>query len=130
MSFNIPPRIFSLLLCQQVELDNQTGAWRLTPMSSLSVQGLPVPVSMVICANIMAPPGDYRIAFRLFHAEDPEGVRLEVPDVITAPPDRNLEYMARITVRLPIVGLYMVEAKLGDYHTALAPLRVWMANKG
>lgn len=129
MSFSIPPRIFSLLLCRQVEFEDQTGTWRLTPMSNLSVSSLPLPLSMVICANIMAPAGDYQIAFRLFHTDDTEGVRLDVPDVISAPAERSLEIMARVSVRLPSFGLYMVEAKLGDHHTALAPLRVLPADR-
>ncbi len=122
--FTLRPKIFSLLLCSHIDVDEATGGWQLAPISHLAVRSLPVPLNMVLCANIMAPPDDYEISFRIFHADQPNGVPLSAPTRLKPEAGKNVDFMARVALTLTSAGLYMVEAKLGDFDTAFSPLRV------
>lgn len=132
MSFTLRPRIFSLLLCSHVEMDEVTGGWRLAPLSHVAVRNLPLPLNVVLCANIMAPPEEMEISFRIFHAEQPEGVPLNAPMRLRPEAGKNVDVMARLALTLTSTGLYLVEARLSDFDTALTPLRVsrWAEGSG
>lgn len=124
MSFTLRPRIFSLLLCSHVEMDDLTGGWRLAPLSHVAARSLPLPLNVVLCANIMAPPEEMEISFRIFHAEQPEGVPLNAPMRLRPEAGKNVDFMARLALTLTSTGLYLVEARLSDFDTAFTPLRV------
>lgn len=132
MGFTLRPRIFSLLLCSHVEMDEVTGGWRLAPLSHVAVRNLPLPLNVVLCANIMAPPEEMEISFRIFHAEQPEGVPLNAPMRLRPEAGKNVDVMARLALTLTSTGLYLVEARLSDFDTALTPLRVsrWAEGSG
>lgn len=124
MRFTLRPKIFSLLLCSHVEVDEMTGGWRLAPLSHVAARSLPLPLNVVLCANIMAPPEDLEISFRIFHTDQPEGVPLSAPIRLRPEADKNVDFMARVALTLTSTGLYVVEARLSDFDTALTPLRV------
>ncbi|GAB4554857.1 MAG: hypothetical protein OHK0023_25470 [Anaerolineae bacterium] len=124
MDFSLTPKIFSLLLCSHIEVDRLTGGWQLAPLSHIAAERLPIPLNVVLCANIMAPAGEYQLNFRIFHAQDPKGVAIEAPSKIVVEPSKNVDYIARVTLTLSSAGLYMVEARLNNYDTSLTPLRV------
>lgn len=123
-AFSISPHIFSLLICSRVDRDDVTGGWRLNPISHLAVHSLPVPLDLVLVANVMAPPGAYDLQFHIFHAEEMETVTLTAPGRITVPPDKNIEYMARVSFTLRSQGLYLVEARLVDHDVIYSPIRI------
>jgi hypothetical protein len=122
--FSINPRIYSLLVCSQIERDSMTGGWRLNPFSHLVVHSLPVPLNMVLVANIMAPPGEYDLRFSIFHADEAQGVALAAPTRIAIAPGKNVEYLARVSVTLRAAGLYLIEARLIDHDVAYTPIRI------
>lgn len=126
--FDIQPKIYSLLICSQVERDLITGGWRLAPISHLAVRNLPVPLEMVLCANVMGPPGDYELMFRIFHALDTERTMLTRPTNISVHPGKNLEFKAHVSVSMKTAGLYVVEAVLKDYDVAYSPIRISTAD--
>ncbi len=123
-SFNLNPRIYSLLICSQVGRDALTGGWQLNPLSHLAVHTLPVPVDMVLVANIMAPPGDYEVACKIFHVDDKERALLAQPIRLTIQPGKNVEFLAKVSVTLRETGLYLVEASLVGHDVAYAPIRI------
>jgi hypothetical protein len=123
-TFTISPRIFSLLICSHVDRDDVTGGWRLNPISHLAVHSLPVPLDLVLVANVMAPPGAYDLQFQIFHAEERETATLTAPSRISVPPDKNIEYMARVSFTLRTQGLYLVEARLVDHDVIYSPIRI------
>jgi hypothetical protein len=124
MSFTLRPKIFSLLVCSHVEVDDTTGGWQLAPLSHVAAHNLPLLLNVVLCANIMAPPEEYEISFRIFHAEQPNGLPLNAPMRLRPEAGKNVDFMARLALKLTSAGLYLVEARLGDFDTALTPLRV------
>lgn len=113
-------------------MDEVTGGWRLAPLSHVAVHNLPLPLNVVLCANIMAPPEEMEISFRIFHAEQPEGVPLNAPMRLRPEAGKNVDVMARLALTLTSTGLYLVEARLSDFDTALTPLRVsrWAEGSG
>jgi hypothetical protein len=124
MSFTLRPKIFSLLVCSHVEVDVTTGGWQLAPLSHVAAHDLPLLLNVVLCANIMAPPEEYEISFRIFHVEQPDGLSLNAPMRLRPEAGKNVDFMARLALRLTSTGLYLIEARLGDFDTALTPLRV------
>jgi hypothetical protein len=123
--FALTPAIYALLVCSDVQRDTVTGAWVLRPLSHLAVRRLPATLQLYIVARIMAPPGDYTLQFRMFHSDQPQpDVALTQPLVISVQRDRNIDYSGQITVTVSLPGLYILEAALPGFHTALAPLRV------
>ncbi|MFQ3534502.1 MAG: hypothetical protein SNJ58_01360 [Aggregatilineales bacterium] len=124
MSFTLRPKIFSLLLCSHVELDDTTGGWQLAPLNHVATRSLPLLLNVVLCANIMAPPEELELSFRIFHAEQPDGLPLNAPMRLRPEADKNVDFMARLALTLASTGLYLVEARLGDFDTAFTPLRV------
>lgn len=123
-AFNLRPRIFSLLICSHVDRDDVTGGWRLNPISHLAVHSLPVPLDLVLVANVMAPPGAYDLQFAIFHAGETKATPLTPRTQIAVPPDKNIEYMARVAFTLRTEGLYLVEAKLDDGDAFYSPIRI------
>lgn len=123
-AFSFRPRIFSLLICSHVDRDDVTGGWRLNPISHLAVHSLPVPLDLVLVANVMAPPGAYDLQFKIFHAGETETTMLTAPSRISVPPDKNIEYMARVSFTLRTQGLYLVEARLDDGDAVYSPIRI------
>ncbi len=124
MSFTLRPKIFSLLLCSHVELDDTTGGWQLAPLNHVAARSLPLLLNVVLCANIMAPPEELELSFRIFHAEQPDGLPLNAAMRLRPEADKNVDFMARLALTLTSTGLYLVEARLGDFDTAFTPLRV------
>ncbi|MCC7208557.1 MAG: hypothetical protein IT323_14710 [Anaerolineae bacterium] len=123
-AFSLSPRIFSLLICSHVDRDDVTGGWRLNPISHLAVHSLPVPLDLVLVANVMAPPGAYDIQFNIFHAGEAKPTPLTTRTRIAVPPDKNIEYMARVSFTLRTQGLYLIEARLDDGEAYYSPIRI------
>jgi hypothetical protein len=122
--FDLKPRIFSLLVCSTVEKDQVTGGWRINPLSHLAAHALPVPLNLILFAGVMAPPGDYQLAFRIFHSQEQQSLTLTAPVSVSTVPGHNVECLAQVSVTFATAGLYVVEAALADYHVAQTPLRI------
>ncbi|HRE48794.1 MAG TPA: hypothetical protein PLD47_13795 [Aggregatilineales bacterium] len=126
----IKPRIYSLLVCSQVIRDDLTGGWQLNPVSHLAVGGIPIALDLIVVANVMAPPGMYELAFGVRHDEDYTSLPLTKPTSVEIMPEKNLEFMARVSVTLSKDGLYVFSADLINYDNAVAPIRITMRDGG
>lgn len=121
---DIKPRIYSLLVCSQVGRDELTGGWQLNPITHLAVGRIPVGLEVVLVANVMAPPGTYQLAFGVRHINDYGATLLAKPSQVEIQPEKNLEFMARVAVTLSRGGLYLFEANLVNYDSAVSPIRI------
>ncbi len=125
MSFQLRPRLYSLLLCRSITQDRDSGGWIVHPFSEISVREMPADLTMAVFAQIMAPPGEYALELRMFHAADPEGSRRVLqPRPFTVQEGKNLDFVLQVQVHVTQLGLYLLEAEIVDHHALQAPLRV------
>jgi hypothetical protein len=123
-SYNIAPRIFAFLICSRIDREPVTGGLQLFPFNHVAIRSLPSQINVVLFADIMAPPGEYALTFRIFHTQDKEAAVILHPTPVVAQPDKNIEYMIPITITIKTAGLYLAEASLVNNHITYAPLRV------
>ncbi len=127
MNFQLHPQIYSLLLCSSISEDRQTGGWIVQPFSEISVREMPVDLALTVFAQIMAPPGAYRLDLRLFHAADPAGTAQALPPrQIHVQEGKNLDFVVHVEALVTRLGLHIVEATLDGQYRAITPLRVTM----
>jgi hypothetical protein len=125
MNFQLRPQIYSLLLCSSFQENPETGGWIVQPFSEIGVPEMPVDLALTIFAQIMAPPGTYRLDLRLFHAADPVGTaRMLPPRTLNIQEGKNLDLALHVEAHITQVGLHIIEATLDGQHTAITPLRI------
>ena len=125
MTFQLQPRIYSLLLCSTAKENRQTGGWLVEPFSEVQADRLPIPLQAVLFAQIMAPPGSYEMAIRLFHSTDPEHtLHMLSPRTFTIQEGKNLDFLLNLEMRISQVGLHIIEAAIPGHHVMQTPLRV------
>ncbi len=125
MPFQLTPQIYALLLCASITQDQNSGGWFLQPFSHVAVQQLPTDLALTVFAQIMAPPGQYDLTLRLFHAAEPEKTEQVLPSrPFSVEEGKNLDFMLHIEARFTKLGLYIVEASIAGHHTAVTPLRL------
>jgi hypothetical protein len=124
----IMPQIYSLLLCSRLDEDPATGGWVIQPFSEVGVPRLPVKLELTILAQIMAPPGDYRLGMRLYQADDPANtLHVLPPRTLTVREGKNLDYVVATQLEVLRLGLYLIEASLDGYETRRTLLRITAA---
>jgi hypothetical protein len=125
MTFQLEPRIYSLLLCGTVRKNPQTGGWIIEPFSEVSTRVLPLDLRMTVFAQIMAPPGRYDMAFHFFHTGSPERPAQVLPTrTFTVHEGKNVDFIVQIEARITQTGLHMLEARLANHHVTRTPLRI------
>lgn len=125
MSYQLHPTIYSLLLCSDATRDKTTGGWHMQPFSEVSVDTLPVHLNPTIIAQIMAPPGEYKLSLRLFHADDPTRTTQSLPPrAFTVQAGKNVDFVLAVEMTLSQFGLHILEARLDGVQKAIAPLRI------